>query len=322
MVERNENFALFCLAFMLVTGQYFTCEKPLLAASIGEPGHSDTREIHFPEEHSLGPLLVVPIPDRFANRDNKTARIVGAAHGTVKVVIPKNHMLLIQLNRYAMDHPDSLMKVSEHGVDALTVGFVSMDEARSTTDTLLKYVPHFHDLISLNVAGSDATDVGMEVLRQATKLKYINAFGCFGVHGSCLRALASLPNLTSLDFGSCPVDQACFRYLPQMPKLRFLAIDTKKAKREEIKLVGKCQSLTILKFSWCRELNDETISYLSGLKNLHRLDIRRSSVSVKGLKKLSALKLGTIDLPRAYYSQKEMADLRKAFPKTQLLVGQ
>jgi len=305
------------------------CVSPTLAASLSNPERTDTREIKFPEDHALGPLLLVPMPASFATRDDrgqisqqltkKSAQIVGPAQGTVKVVVPPNQMLFLELNRYAMEHPSSLSKVSEHGIDAVRACFIIMEDGQSATDRVLQYLPHFHDLLSLDVSASDLTDAGLESLRRCIKLKYINANCCLTVRGSCLRSLASLPNLTSLDLSGCPVDPACFRYLPQMPKLRFLAIDKTTAKQEEIKQIGQCHSLAVLRLSGCRELNDQSISFLSTLKNLDQLDIRQSQVSVAGLKKLSVLKLSRLGLPKPYYSQNELADLRKSFPKTELI---
>ncbi len=132
--------------------------------------------------------------------------------------------------------------------------------------------------------------------------------------------LATLPDLTCIDMGNTSVSQSCFRYLPQLTKLKFLAIDTKGAKREEIKEIGQCHSLVVLKFSNCRDLNDESISLLANLRNLEVLDIKSSPVSVNGVKKLSGLKLSRFELPKSYYSQKDFADLKMSFPKTKLAV--
>jgi len=239
----------------------------------------------------------------------------------VKVVVPPDQMLLLDLNRYAMEHPSSLNEVSEHGIDAIRASFISMDEGQSATDRILKYLPHFRDLFYLDVGGSDTSDAGMENLRQSTKLRYINARACLALHGAFLRLLPSLPNLTAIELGSCSVDQTCFRYLPQMTKLRFLAIDTKTAKREEIKQIGQCHSLVVLKFSLCPELNDQSISLLSTLKNLDTLDITNSPVSTGGVKKLSGLRLSRFALPKQSYSQNELADLKKSFPKTKFVLS-
>ncbi len=241
---------------------------------------------------------------------------VGNAKGSVTLDVPKDKAVMLELNTFAWQHPDCLQHVSPQGIDSLKTSFRMMDD-NETCDRILKFVPNLKGLAFLDLEGSDATDAGVSSVRGMSHLKVIYLAGC-PVRGSCLKELSSVPTISRLMFMRNPLDLNNLKYLSSIRGLRELKLDDVQLTNTAIKSIAQCQTLQRLWLPHNVALDDRCITYLRELKNLKLLDLRRTSISVRGIKSLSSLQIDQLLLPRAEYTPDEIAGLRAAFAHTTL----
>lgn len=289
------------------------------AKSVGElivssvVSQAPERTLNFPGEHSMGSLSLVD-----AHHPDTAARHVAVAKGKLTVSVPKGWLLMLELNRFALDHPDLIAKSSQHGIDCIKAAkFSAMDSNENGCDDLLKCVPHFKDAILIDVDRSDATDAGLSYLSALPKLRCIRAT-ISATHGGFLKDLASCRQLESLDLSYTPLYRANLAYLARYPKLRLLSLAGVELGEESLKSIAQCKHVEDLCLFRAQNVSDKCVKYLASMSNLQFLDIEATAISARGVQELAPLKLKWLRLPGGVYSAAQRAQFQRLFPKAEL----
>lgn len=293
-----------------------------LSAILGSPVKpaetSTVRKLEFPPDHSIGGLLLVPATNAAGKNAWSNAKKVGLAQGSISVSVPKDKALMLELNLYAWQHPECLRQVSPSGIDSLKASFSMMDDDNKLNcDKVLKFIPNLKEIAFLDLESSDATDTGLANVKGMKNLKVIYLTGC-PVHGSCLKEFCSLPELMRLIFVANPLDMTSLKYLGHMQKLTELKLDNVQLNENGVKSIAECRTIQKLWIPHNTAVNDKCMPYLRSLKSLRSLDLRRTSISVRGVKSLASLAIRDLWLPRSEYSPDDMASLNTSFPNTHL----
>lgn len=272
-------------------------------------------KLHFPKEHSIGGLYLVPAS--FENtRSLDTYKSVGHGKGDSVIFVPADKILMLELNRYAFDHPEVISQASPEGIDAVKAKFSSMDDSEAGCDKIAQFLPHFSDALEVDVDHSDITDKGMAHLGSMKKLKSIHAFGC-AIQGACFRELTNAPDLEIVEFGLNALKQENLAYLSKAGKLRTVGLGRCMLKDDAVKYLSKCSSVIELSVK-NNHLSDKCLPYLFMLKKLKYLDIADTSISAKGLLTLAPLKLKALTLPHSTYTDEEKESFKKLLAGTRL----
>jgi len=286
------------------------------ATAHANPSPQVKRTLQFPIANVIGTLFLVP-GDFGGTRDLESVQLVGPAKGTITVDVAKNTLLMLDFNRIALTHPQFLEDASPQGIDAVKVSFRAMLENDINCDKLLEHVPHFRDLVYADLDHSDAKDEQLSHWTNLPKLRCIHAMACH-INGSCLKNLSSSHELSTLELDYCPLVQSNLAYLLKFSKLRRLDVAYCGLTAEGLKYIGKCSELVDLSLADNKKIDDVCMKHLVNLKKLAYLHLTKTTVTVSGLKTLAGLPLLALDLPRSSYSQAEMLELHKAFPKARL----
>jgi len=247
---------------------------------------------------------------------DNTRSPIAIARGTVKVNVPKSKSLMLKLSKEAIYNPKCLNEISAAGIDSLKVSYLPMDDSDDELcNRALQYLPHFGDLQSLDVDRSNVSDAGLSKIRSLTKLKAISAFTT-AVKGNCFKEFRYLPELTSLTFDYCPIDQTNLAYLTALPHLKFLSLGKSDISDTNLKVLSACASLTKLKICGNPKITDRGLKYLLSMKHLTDIDLRETSVTMSGIEQLRSLPLRSLTLDGKLVGASENAKLTKLFPNT------
>lgn len=276
------------------------------------------RTVNQAEVAIAGKLLLVTRPNvRCASETRGDVN----SRGTSKVAVPQNHMLMLDLSPYAIQHPECLSKIHADGIDALRISCFSLED-ESKADKVLSYISNFKDLEYLRLEKTDVTDRGLEKLQGNPNLRYLDTLSCFAVTGSSLKVLSTLPNLSTVNLSLCPVTRNFLIYLPKFKSLQALGIDGKDWQKEDFQTIGRCLELQFLEIIGASRLDDQALTQLLSLKKLGHLCILGSSVTADGIKKLAALpELKNLELPR-HFPAGELVAIQKALPRVVLFAPQ
>jgi hypothetical protein len=221
---------------------------------------------------------------------------------------------MLKLSKEAIYNPKCLNELCATGIDSLKVSYMGMDETDDELcDRALQYLPHFRDLQSLDVDRSNVSDAGLSKIRSLTRLKAISAFTT-AVKGSCFKDFRYLPELTSLTFDYCPLDQTNLVYLASLPHLKLLSLGKTGIDDTSLKVLSACPSLTRLKICANPKITDRGLKYLLAMKNLNDLDLRETSVTISGLEQLKPLPLKSLTLDGKFVAASQKARLKQLFP--------
>jgi hypothetical protein len=193
--------------------------------------------------------------------------------------------------------------------------------ARDTDFAVLKELPK---LESLTFHSTFLHDDGLECLSRCAKLKKLELTWTQTTPNG-LEYLKRLPELRTLLLERLKLNGPDARQLGELTQLEGLTIQYGSMDADTVKAVGNLTHLKRLAFLDA-ELKDEWAAPLAGLFNLETLTIRSGLGGVnntdallahlKGLKKLK-----TLNLRGTQVTEAGVADLRKALPGTQIVVG-
>ncbi|HEY9681381.1 MAG TPA: hypothetical protein V6C86_07365 [Oculatellaceae cyanobacterium] len=306
------------LRILLVAAFSTVFLSPIVGSPLKPAETSTVRKLEFPPDHAIGGLLLVPAVNAAGKNAWSNAKEIAIAQGSVSVPVPKDKALMLELNLYAWQHPECLRQVSPSGIDSLKASFRMMDDDNKLNcDKVLEFIPYLKGIAFLDLESSDATDAGLANVKSMKNLKVIYLTGC-PVHGNCLKEFCSLPELMRLIFVANPLEMTSLKYLGRMQKLTELKLDNVKLNEDGVKSIAECHTLQKLWVPHNTAVSDKCVPYLRSLKNLRTLDLRRTSISVRGVKSLASLEIRDLWLPRSEYSSDDMASLNRAFPNTHL----
>ncbi len=305
------------LAFALAVSAVFgwPCQAAYSKSQDSKAAAATKRTLHFPKGLSLGVINVGN--DTLAFKGwAQNVRVAGAA-GDVTISVPAGQRVIFEANHRVFENPALLDQISPVGIDGLKLGFISLaDREDDMCDAALAHVVHFQGLTEVNVDRSEATDAGLAKLKAVPSLVVISCF-LSSVHGQCFKELATLPALRALLASYCQLKAENLKYLAQFPKLQLLNLDWTHMDAAGAKHLANCRHLENLSVRGNVRFNDSCMAYLQSLKNLKKLDLRGTSVSIAGLRQLKGNNYQMLCLPAAM--KENLAEVKRLFPKVSLL---
>jgi Leucine-rich repeat (LRR) protein len=275
-----------------------------------------SRTLHFPSGKPIG-IIFVGNDKLVFGHIVKYRRIAGAS-GTMTIHVPSGQRVLFEANRRVFENPACLDLVSPQGLDVIKIGGISLDDKEDgMCDKALEHAVHFQGLQEMDIDRSEATDKGIAKLKAIPSLLCISCF-MSSIDGSCFKELATLPALKALRVSHCTLDRKNLEYLKNFPKLQTLDVGRTHLDAVGTKSLALCKNLRELSVRGNQGFDDNCLSILCSLKNLKFLDLRETPVTLAGVKRLHALKLSQLQLPRALNDN--LTELRKMFPQTMVWV--
>jgi hypothetical protein len=272
------------------------------------------RTLHFPKAVALGVINLGNETLAFGPPVQNHA--VAGAMGDVTISVPAGQRVIFEANRRVFENPKYLDQISPAGIDGLKLGMISLaDREDDMCDAALGHVVHFQGLTEVNVDRSEATDAGLAKLKDVPSLVVISCF-LSSIDGRCFKELSTLPALRGLWASYCQLKAENLRYLGQFPKLQLLNLDWTHLDAVGARYLANCRQLEDLSVKGNVRFNDSCLVYIQSLKNLKRLDLRGTSVSIAGVRKLKGIALNSLYLPAAM--QENLADARRIFPNVSI----
>ncbi|HEY9760427.1 MAG TPA: hypothetical protein V6C97_35035 [Oculatellaceae cyanobacterium] len=272
--------------------------------------------VHFPEDVSLGRLIVILAR---GNGAIPSGTKVGGGRGTSTVKVPAGYWLAFEPNHVVFETPSSLNKVSPEGIDCLRISFTSLDDKEDgMCDKTLTYVSRFKGLKSMILTRSDVTDEGLLNLKNLPLLEHIEFVGA-PVKGTSFSALSTLSHLYSFNCSQCQIEEKYFALLPQFKLLHVLLVNRCRLTKAEFQNILQCTKLTHLAIANNSIVDDDLIKSLAVLKSLRILDVRGTKATPAGIMTLK----GRIPLKYLYLtdhgnSELDSPRLEKCFPGLQI----
>jgi hypothetical protein len=275
-----------------------------------------SRVLHFPSGKSIGMIFVGN--DKLVFGHIAPYRRIAGASGTMTVHVPSGQRILFEANRRVFENPACLDLVSPQGLDVIKIGGISLDDKEDgMCDRALEHVGHFQGLQEADIDRSEATDKGIAKLKAIPSLLCISCY-MSSIDGSCFKELATLPALKALWVSHCAIDRKNFEYLKNFPKLQTLDVGRTHLDAVGTRSLALCKNLRELSVRGNQGFDDNCLPILCSLKNLKFLDLRETPVTMAGVKRLQALKLSQLQLPRALNGN--LIELKKMFPQTMVWV--
>jgi|JI8StandDraft_1071087.scaffolds.fasta_scaffold00831_4 hypothetical protein len=273
------------------------------------------RTLHFPKAVALGVINLGNETMLFGSPVQNHA--VAGAMGDVTVSVPAGQRVIFEANRRVFENPKYLDQISPVGIDGLKLGMISLaDREDDMCDAALAHVVHFQGLTEVNVDRSEATDTGLAKLKDVPSLVVISCF-LSSIDGRCFKELSTLPALRGLLASYCQLKPENLKYLGQFPKLQVLNLDWTHLDAAGARYLGNCRQLEDLSVKGNVRFNDSCLDYIQSLKNLKRLDLRGTSVSIAGVRKLKGIEFRQLFLPSAM--KENLVQLRRIFPRVAVL---
>ena len=158
-------------------------------------------------------------------------------------------------------------------------------DLKLTEEALAPLIDH-PNLMDIDVNRSKIKD-GVGVLRNVKTLEIIRV-GTNGVTDNGVKALDGLPNLKALHIQGNPITGAGLRTISTWPVLQDLWIIETNVRPEDLSVLKKTKTLQILRVDGLK-INDISISYITGLKQIKHLTIGDNQITDKGLLKLASM---------------------------------
>lgn len=310
IVGRNwQNMVLICLLTLL--GLFPGCENKAHARDTST-FLNQQRVLKFPQGISIGIVYLIP-SNKLESRTN-----VAPAKGTIKIVVKPGQLLVFEAGTNVAKDPRLLTKTSLSGIDVLRLSFYAIEgEGAGLCDPILRFLPKFPNLQSLILVRSDSTDAGVSFVSNLLKLKEINISNS-SVHGHCFRAFQALP-LEKLDASLNRIESDTLQYLTKLPKLSNLRLRKAQLSKSAITPISKCTHLSVLDLSGNLEIDNSCISGLLSLRQLEKLNLSETPVTIEGLALLKSIKLKSLTLPQTVRSRTDLATLQRLFPNCELV---
>jgi hypothetical protein len=152
-------------------------------------------------------------------------------------------------------------------------------------DDLSRLTP-LRQLSALSVMGTQISDDGLRHLARITSLQELNVAGTQS-NGSGFRHLSGLDRLSTLLCGGCvQITDGSLIHLKSLPQLTVLGLIDTGITDAGLQTVGQILTLKELKLSgigFQMNISDKGLRYLSGLKQLEKLSVRKTKVTKQGI---------------------------------------
>lgn len=239
----------------------------------------DARTVTFAEQgkYSMGTIILVPISTD-GSADTKSGKMLGPARGQFEVP-PKTGLYLCvtpeglsSLSSLSKLRPGDLYRLRMHNIPATPESFTTVGNLKG--------------LVELDVGSTDASDKSLEEISKITTLQSLEMSRCL-IQGKSFSSLKALVKLRELDLSSNRLSKNSIQILIQSaPQLTSLDLSDTELTDNDIIQICTLKHLQILDVSRNRLVTDRAIDSLLKLKNLKRLNVKKTSLSTAGVDRI------------------------------------
>ncbi len=240
--------------------------------------------IQFPKEKALGGIAISDSAV-FQHSGAKTKNVL--AQGPID--IPAGKFVIYFPNHVFFHNPQLIEKLKPDSIDSAVVRYATMDDGEEGYSVkAMPYLARLTDIKVLDLEKSEMTDSGLSSLKPLKNLQALLLFAN-EFDGSFLKELSGLNKLKVLILNNNDVKAENLRYLSQYKSVKVLGLSYTRLTTASTGFLADMPQLEILLLAGNHKLDDSAIPVLAKLKNLHFLDIRKTGISMSGIKRLKAL---------------------------------
>lgn len=278
--------------------EIFVASLTLVIIQSTAAANAGQREISFPQAVPVG-ILVTPKAG-FSLLDPKFESIpLGKAQGKVRV--PADKDIVLVADYHIVEDPNLLKQVSDGAVVGIHISDVE------AVDATMEQLSHFKSLRRLAIRQVEVSDAGMKYLKPLINLEVLIVVRSL-VKGTAVFDLP-LKKLLLLDLSYQDLDHRGLANITRFMSLTELKLSNTLINDDDLKAIGKLSKLKRLDLADNKHVTDRGMEYIEGLKQLKYLDIRRTSVTIQGLRRLKELHLSRIVLPEPAYTQSQLREI-------------
>ncbi len=275
--------------------------------------------LQFPRQISVGVLTRC----RLNEYNYKTGKSfcseesIAAARG--RIAVPSGSHLGLQPNSEFYRNLEFLKGLPTDAFEKITVRFrPATDDEDIIFAQALKNVSRLTGLKQLVLKNSDASDDILLPLNNLRELLWLDV-SLTDVDGRFLSKLNNLKKLEVLILDETSFKQENLKYLSNFPLLRRLDAGNCFISDSGLALlIASCPKLFSLELNGNQKITDSGVAKLTNLKGLKQVSLASTSVTIKGLKLLSKLDLEGLWLSQKSFSEQEIAQIKKLFPRTKI----
>jgi len=267
--------------------------------------------IDFPGQDRLGELWELSPNSSIGAKSLKTVRGV-EARGRVRLTV---HNPVVFAPNYKAVESGILSQAFDGGaIDGLQARKLPFDDKR------LACLKNFPNLQRLDLGASDVSDKGLPLVGALKKMVFLFMSRSL-VTAAGLPHLTGLNHLTTLHLSYTPLGGGSLAALASLPALVEVELDRCQLTDSQINSLLGVKHLRILKVSFNKGITDVSIGHILKFKELQKLDLTDTSVSIGGLKRLKQMRLQRLDIRFFRYADGEIAELREYLRPTELVNG-
>jgi hypothetical protein len=272
---------------------------------------SEERILHFPDRNSLGRLIWFQAGKHFSRESYvRSCHDVGLAQGAVHV--PKMARLALRVSYSAATNPELLIA---YGSDF----FAFLDFSKiETDDRTMAAISSLTGLHALDLRDSDLSDQGLRWLSHLKNLEYLY-LGRTRITDQGLQWLLPLGSLQELVLSQTKIGDSGLRIIQKCRALQGLSISRCQITDAGLPFLATLPELSRLDLSNNRKVTANGLLQLSGLKRLHWLSLRNTSITAKDLQMIKQLcqkipSLNFIDIGDKSFTAASLTQWRQAIP--------
>lgn len=242
---------------------------------------------------------------------------IAIAKDTVTAKIPFDKRLLLRCAGIVLRQPDLLDSIAPDDLDVLEISATPLDELETFNGKeLLKSIARLRGLSILTLKQFPEADFELRKLSNLKRLQRLTIELC-EIDGSCLKSLATLPELYDMDLSFNRLEPENLRCIKEFRKLKRLVLHDCKLNDVAIASIAECTNIEDLALNRNAHLTDASMKSIASMKNLRMLDLRFTHITARGLRELSSLgQLAKLELSEEVISPDQKVELKKRFPNT------
>ncbi len=251
------------------------CAAPLLPG--GARGADSPTVLQFPDDRTVGSVLLVDGDGDQGSNYHKFA----AARG--RVVVPAGKPFVL---RFLDDDTDKKWTDAFKAVKITRLDLQKMP----FKDHQFGFLANFKQVTHLSLDRTDISDRGVKEI--STLLPEVTFLGLSRteVTSKCFKSLAAMKKLRKLHIGSNILGSEGFNDLPRLSGLNALRLETTQLTDADLEYVTKLKNLRTLKISTNKGITDRGLAKILTMGSLTGLNIAKTSVTLKGIASLKAMK--------------------------------
>jgi hypothetical protein len=284
------------VCFAVVLSSIFIAQSTLQSSAQS----ASNLNLQFPSELSVGRLILLNLTGKATQ--SATGTFI-AARGLSKLA---GQSIMLLSNDCISERMNLLRSFPANALACLALNSTSI------TDKDLAFVNHLSGLRRLELEDTDITDAGLEQLSKLSSLEYLRLSNTL-VRGNTFGYLAAT-NLKNLHLDNLALGARAFREVSKFKELRWLNLSRVHLTDSALAELAQLPKLYGLIIPNNHTLTDIGLRKLVGMKQLRRLDLSSTGVTLGGVLALKGIPLKWLKLSSSFKSEQGSALLHRAFP--------